>query len=65
MKIQVKTMIWRLMLVIMTLVFWFNLVAAQEEAEAAEEAVNFGPIWFILSGWAGGDTGAGLLDEFA
>jgi len=48
MKTQIKHMIWRLLLVMMTLGLWASLVAAQEEPEAAEQAVNLVPIWFIL-----------------
>ncbi|MDQ7026593.1 MAG: hypothetical protein Q9P01_06530 [Anaerolineae bacterium] len=48
MAIKFNTLIWRSAVLILTLVFWVSLVAAQEEVEVVEETTNFGPIWVIL-----------------
>ena len=44
-----KPMLWRVILIGLTLTYWLSVISAQEEVEAtAGEATNFGPIWAIL-----------------
>ena len=47
MNTYIRYLVWRLLLISVTLSLSIALVAAQEATEGAE-AVNFGPIWFIL-----------------
>lgn len=48
MMTKFHALLWRVALLVLTLVFWVSVITAQEEVEAAEEATNFGPIWVIL-----------------
>lgn len=47
MNTKIRYFVWRLLLISMTLSLSIAIITAQEETDAAE-AVNFGPIWFIL-----------------
>jgi uncharacterized membrane protein YadS len=48
MPIKLNAFMWRTVLVAMTILFWINVVAAQDEVEAAEEATNNAPVFIIL-----------------
>ena len=48
MRIKLNAFMWRVVLMGMTVLFWINVVAAQDEVEAVEEASTDAPVFIVL-----------------
>ena len=48
MRIKINALLWRVVVIGMTVLFWINVVAAQDEVEAVEEASTDAPVFIVL-----------------
>ena len=48
MRMKINAILWQMTIMVMATIFWVNIVAAQEEVEAAEEASSNAPAFIIL-----------------